>query len=88
MTDSHQQLLRNTLANINRITREASPDANSSDENDEFEDWVKGTIPVEYPEIWNRMRPRALMQNQQTGELISTWNTQHKYNNKVLSHLW
>ena len=38
MTDSHQQLLRNTLANINRVTREVSPDVNSSDEDDEFED--------------------------------------------------
>ena len=44
MTDSHQQLLRTTLANINRVTREASPDADSSEENDEFEDWGERAI--------------------------------------------
>ena len=27
--------------------------------------------------IWNRMRPRALVQNQQTRELISAWKTSH-----------
>lgn len=37
LTDSHQQLLRNTLANINRVTRGTSPDDESSDD-DEFDD--------------------------------------------------
>lgn len=37
MTDSHQQLLRNTLANINRVTHEMSPDIDSNDEG-EFDD--------------------------------------------------
>jgi hypothetical protein len=38
MTDSHQQLLRTTLANINRVTREASPEADSEDESDDFDE--------------------------------------------------
>ena len=28
-------------------------------------------------QIWNRTRPRVLVQNQHTWELISAWNTQH-----------
>ena len=48
LTDSHQQLLLNALAKINRVTQEAFSDANSSDADDEFEDWVKGEKPVKY----------------------------------------
>ena len=35
----------------------------------------------------NRTRPRWLMQNQVTRELISAWNALHKHNNKDLSRL-
>ena len=34
--------------------------------------------------IWNRMRPRVPVQNQQTKEVISTQKTSHKHNNKDL----
>ena len=34
--------------------------------------------------IWNRTRPRALVQNQHTRELISARSTSHKHNNKDL----
>ena len=37
--------------------------------------------------IWNRIIPRALVQNQHTRELISDRNTWHKYKNKDLSRL-
>ena len=36
--------------------------------------------PNTHLQIWNRMSPRALMQNQHTRELISTWKTSHKHN--------
>ena len=38
--------------------------------------------PLTFPhaKIWNRMRPWALELNQHTRELISTQNTEHKYN--------
>ena len=39
------------------------------------------------PKIWNRPRPRALVQNQRTRE-ISVGNMEHKYNNEDPSHLW
>ena len=32
--------------------------------------------------IWNRMRPCALVKNQHTRELISTWKNSHKHSNK------
>ena len=32
--------------------------------------------------IWNRMRPSALVKNQHTRELISTWKNSHKHSNK------
>jgi len=38
--------------------------------------------------VCNRMRPRALVQNQHARELISTQKTSHKHSNKDLSHLW
>ena len=44
--------------------------------------WACVVFCVRFLKIWNRMRPRVLMQNQHTRELISTPNMQHKYNNK------
>ena len=38
--------------------------------------------------IWNRTRPRAVMQNQPTRELISAWKMSYKHSNKDLSCLW
>ena len=38
-------------------------------------------------QIWNRARPRGLVQNQHTRELISARKTSHKHNNTDLSRL-
>ena len=38
-------------------------------------------------QIWNRTRPRALVQNQQTRELISARKTSHRHSNKDLIRL-
>ena len=45
---------------------------------------VKPALETVIKQIWNRMRPRALVQNQPTRELISIRKTSHKH--KDLSH--
>ena len=38
--------------------------------------------------IWNRTRPRVLVQNQHTRELISAWKMSHRHHNKDIRTLW
>ena len=46
-------------------------------------------IDISYTvKIWNRTRPRALMQNQHTRELISARKTSHKHNQPLRMYLW